>query len=71
MEILDVILRKQHREVGLYLDEDEHNLFLKLKGQVCPLCVWSATGATVSDILEQADQHYNWIKSGIEFGHSA
>ena len=66
MEILANILKAEHREAGLCLDEDDHMLYLRNKeGKI--LAMWWATNATVEEVLREATQQWNWLKSGIEF----
>ena len=55
MEILTAILKEEHRRQGLYLEEDDHLLYLK-RGQQT-LAKFSATGATVEEIQKEADKH--------------
>ena len=70
MSIPDQILSKEHRAAGMYLSEDDHNLFLMMRGQVCPLAVWNAYVVDIKSVIHEADQHLNWAKSGIEFGEA-
>lgn len=65
MPILNRILRREHLEAGLYLETDDHNLYLKQGSRT--LAIFSARGATLEEILYEADQTLNWLKSGIEF----
>jgi len=53
--VLDTVLTAEQRMAGLYLEEDENLLFLKREGQV--VVVFSATGATVASIREEAEKH--------------
>lgn len=65
--ILPQILSKEHRDAGLFLEQDDHLLFLNQINKLLPVAVFSATGATIEEILYEADQALNWIKSKIEF----
>jgi hypothetical protein len=49
------VLRPEHREAGLYLEEDDHTVSLKRGNQV--LARWSATGASKDSILSIADKY--------------
>ncbi|MBA7568823.1 hypothetical protein ES708_10558 [subsurface metagenome] len=55
MQILTAILKEEHRQQGLYLEEDDHFLYLK-RGQRL-LAKFSATGATVGEIQKEADKY--------------
>lgn len=55
MQILTQALRPEHREAGLYLEEDDHVLYLKQGDEV--LARWSATGATIASIWNEADKY--------------
>ena len=68
MREIEGILRKEHTDMGLYLEEDEHFACLKKRGELAPLAVFNATQVLVTEILKEADQHLNWNKSGITFG---
>ena len=57
MEILTVLLKHEHRKAGLYLTEDEDFLYLKRGEKV--LAVFSAYGATVKGVWQEADKHLN------------
>lgn len=54
-EILDGALTLEQRRSGLYLEEDEDFIYLKRAGRV--VAMFSAKGATVSSIREEADKH--------------
>lgn len=54
MEILTALLRKEHREAGLYLEEDDHLLYLMGGGKI--LAFWWATSVTVQEVWEEADK---------------
>ncbi len=51
---LDRILKREHRQAGLYLDEDEDFVYLKQGDKV--LGVWNATKATAETIIAAADR---------------
>lgn len=55
MEILTQVLKPEHREAGLYLEEDDHTLYLKQGNEV--LARWWATSATVTSIWNEADKY--------------
>lgn len=55
MEILSQVLRPEHREAGLYLEEDDHTLYLKRGDEV--LARWSAPGASRDSILNESDRY--------------
>lgn len=55
MELLTVLLKPDQRRAGLYLEEDEHFLYLKRGDKV--LAVFSAVGATVINVWREADKH--------------
>jgi len=55
--ILDGTLAPRHRDAGLSLVEDEHFLQLKHNSQQEPLAVFSATGATIEEIIKEADRY--------------
>jgi len=55
MEILTEVLRPQHREAGLYLEEDDHTVYLKQGDEV--LARWPATGATIASIWNETDKY--------------
>jgi hypothetical protein len=58
MKILTEILRLEHRKAGLYLEEDDHTLYLKQGDEV--LARWSATGASRDSILDEADKYIHF-----------
>ena len=68
MRTLDVLLTDEQKEAGLYLTEDDHNLYLMKRGEPAPLAVFSATTVLISEIVDQAEQHLQWLKSGVSFG---
>jgi hypothetical protein len=69
MNILPSILKPEHKAVGLYLEEDDHLVYLKDKdGKV--LAYWSASGVTIAEIQHEADQQLEWSKAGIAFEHN-
>ncbi|MBA7582043.1 hypothetical protein ES708_23963 [subsurface metagenome] len=55
MQILTAILKEEHRRQGLYLEENDHTLYLKRGQQV--LARFSATGATMEEIHREADKY--------------
>jgi len=55
VEILTQILKLEHREAGLHLEEDDHIVYLKRGNEV--LGTWSATGAIMSSIWDEADKY--------------
>ena len=55
MQILTAILKEEHRRQGLYLEEDDHTLYLKRGHQI--LAKFSATGATVEEIQREANRY--------------
>lgn len=55
MKVLTEVLRPEHREVGLYLEEDDHTVYLKQADEV--LARWSATGTTIASIWNEADKY--------------
>lgn len=54
-EVLTAVLKPEHREAGLYLDEDPCTLYLMKDGKV--LDFWNATKATVEEVWEAADTY--------------
>ena len=55
MKVLSQVLRPEHRAAGLYLEEDDHTLYLK-RG-VETLARWSVTGVSRDSILNEADRY--------------
>jgi len=55
MEILTKLLRHDHRASELYMDEDEDFVYLMRGSKI--LKVFSAEGATVKDLLDEADKN--------------
>lgn len=55
MQISTQILRPEHREAGLYLEENDHTLYLKRDDEI--LAKWSATGASRDSILNESDRY--------------
>ncbi len=53
---LTKILKPQHRQTGLYLEEDEDFLYLKCIGVSKTLATFSTRGATIESIWEEADK---------------
>jgi hypothetical protein len=49
------VLEKKHIEKGLYLEEDDHFLYLRRRGVSKALVIFSATGASVREIQRVAD----------------
>lgn len=54
-EELQAALTAEQRSAGLYLEEDEDFLYLKREGE--SLAVFSAKGATVRSIREEAEKN--------------
>lgn len=53
-EVLQSILKTEHREAGFRLEEDDHFIFLyDREGK--RLCIFSADGATATSIQKEAD----------------
>ncbi len=52
--VLDKILTDEHRKRGLVLFEDDHLLYLIKNGHT--VAVWSAQGATLEGIRQEADK---------------
>lgn len=55
MKILTQVLRPEHREADLYLEEDDHTLYLKRGDEI--LAKWSTTGASRDSIWNAADKY--------------
>jgi len=55
MKILTAALKEEHRRQGLYLEEDDHILYLKRRQRT--LARFFATSATLEEILKEADKH--------------
>lgn len=64
-KILTKLLRQEHRDIGLTLEEDEDFVYLVRAGHT--VATFSATGATIESIIREADQHLEWSRSGITF----
>jgi len=54
-EILTQTLAPRHKEIGLFLEEDEDFLYLKREGQDKPLATWMAYTVTIAMIHDAAD----------------
>jgi len=54
MQILTRVLKEEHRQAGLYLEEDDHILYL-MRGQQT-LARFSATGLTIEELHKEADR---------------
>ena len=65
-EVLDNILKPEHKAIGLYLDEDADMVFLCRKGEPLPVAVFTQH-VLLGEILYEADQELEWQKSGITF----
>jgi len=52
--LTELVLRLEHREAGLYLEEDDHIVCLKRGDEI--LARWSLTGATKTSIWNEADR---------------
>ena len=48
------ILKREHRQAGLYLDDDEDFLYLKRGYKV--VAIWNATKATAETVIAEADR---------------
>lgn len=74
-KLLENILTKEQREIGLSLDEvDDHFIAVRFKGNIArdfisgnPL-IFNATKVTVETLQHEAHQWLNWMNSGIEKG---
>lgn len=55
MKILTRALKEEHRQAGLYLEEDNHLLYL-MRGQKI-LERFSATGVSIEAVHEAANKH--------------
>ncbi|MBA7589695.1 hypothetical protein ES708_31784 [subsurface metagenome] len=55
MQFLTAALKEEHRRQGLYLEENDHTLYLKRGGKI--LARFSATGATIDAIHREADKY--------------
>ena len=65
--ILEGTLKPEHKAIGLYLEEEaDHLLFLKRKGQLLPVAVFSSH-ATIETIQQEADQALGEITNGVSF----
>ena len=54
-EDLEAILTAEQRQAGLYLEEEEDLLYLKRGVEV--MAAFSAKGATIASIREEAERH--------------
>ena len=54
VSILDKLLTLEHRQRGLTLAEDDHLVYLIMNGHT--VAVWSAQGATLESIRQEADK---------------
>ena len=62
--ILNQILTSEQRAAGLYLEITRGRTRLMRSGKVLA----DISGCeTIAEIWHEADQHLNWLKSGIEF----
>lgn len=59
--IINRILKQEHKDAGLTLEEDEHFVYLR---RIETLAVWSALGVTIHEIQHTADRY---VHPGIEF----
>ena len=59
-------LSQGQRDIGLYLEQDDHNLFLMKENELLPVAVFS-THATLETILQEADQALGEIMNGVSF----
>jgi hypothetical protein len=73
-KLLENILTKEQREIGLSLDEmDDHFIAVRFKGNIArdfltgnPL-IFNATKVTVETLQHETDQQLEWSRSGITF----
>lgn len=68
-EILSKILKLEHRNIGLTLEENEDFVYLVKNGHT--IAVFSSRGATIEEVLHEADQQLEWNRSGITFEKEA
>ena len=59
-------LSQRQRDIGLYLEQDDHNLFLMKENELLPVAVFS-THATLETILEIAEQCLGDVTNGVSF----
>ncbi len=64
MNLLTQVLTRDQQAAGMYLEEDDHCVYLKHTGKT--LSVFS-TYCTIQELRQEADQQLCWLKSGIEF----
>ena len=66
-EVLSKILRQEHQDIGLYLEEaGDDFVYLKKRGDLLPVAVFSQH-ATLETILEAADQNLGEATNGVTF----
>lgn len=66
-QILSQALRKEHREAGLFLDEEDDH-FLYLKCRACKgkrVAAFNSRAATIESILDAADKHNHNKKESV------
>ena len=64
-EILGKLLKPEHSAIGLTLEEDEDFVYLIKNGHT--LAIFSSKNVTIQSIIQEADQHLEWSRSGITF----
>mgnify|MGYP001593288501 CR=1 FL=1 len=57
-DILDYILTKEQKKIGLFLQNDDYNVFLMMKGLKTPVAIFSIFG-TPDVIRYEAAQYFN------------
>ena len=62
MKILTRALKEEHRQVGLYLEEDDHLLYL-MRGQRI-LERFSVTGVSIEAVHKAADKYMGSVRDG-------
>ena len=61
------LLTEQHKNMGLYLVEDEDFVYIMRTGDNISKAIFNSTTVTFAEIRYEADQIMNWAKSGICF----
>lgn len=64
--LLNKILSKEQKEFGLYLEEDDHNILLKKRGELLPVAVFSRHAA-VETIQQEAQQALCEATNGVTY----
>ena len=65
-ELLNKILSNEQKSAGLYLEEDDHNLYLRKKGELLQVAVFSSH-ATIETIQQEAHQIIQSMRNGVSF----